>query len=78
LAYTSIPIVARSATKHGVSDGDIVHAYCNPIRIWDLGEGFMMIIGAGLTGELLEVGYVEADRAPVVVHAMPARTKFLW
>lgn len=38
----------------------------------------MMVIGAGLTGELLEVGYVEADRAPVVVHAMPARTKFLW
>jgi hypothetical protein len=33
------PILAESALKHGVDERDIVHAYRNPIRIWDLGDG---------------------------------------
>jgi len=41
-------IVAESAYRHGVSDEDIRHAYANPIRVFDLDEGFMMIIGANL------------------------------
>ena len=39
------PIIA-SARKHGVSDEDMLHAYANPIRVFDLDEGFTMIIGA--------------------------------
>jgi hypothetical protein len=33
-------IVAESAYRHGVSDEDIRHAYANPIRVFDLDEGF--------------------------------------
>lgn len=42
------PIIAGSARKHGVSDEDMLHAYANPIRVFDLDEGFTMIIGANL------------------------------
>jgi hypothetical protein len=31
-----------------VSEEDILHAYANPIRVFDLDEGFTMVIG-GLT-----------------------------
>jgi hypothetical protein len=33
------PIIG-SARKHGVSDEDILRAYANPIRVFDLDEGF--------------------------------------
>jgi len=39
-------IIAASARKHGVSDKDIRHAYEHPIRVFELEEGFTMIIGA--------------------------------
>jgi len=42
------PIIAESARKHGVSDEDILHAFANPIRVFDLEEGFTMVIGANL------------------------------
>jgi len=28
-------------------------------------------------GNLLEIGYVESDEGPVIIHAMKARTRFL-
>ena len=34
-------------------------------------------VGATASGAMLEVGYVEGDTAVVIVHAMPAREKFL-
>lgn len=40
------PIIAESARKHGVSDEDIHHAYSNPVRVFELDEGFTMVIGA--------------------------------
>ena len=40
-------------------------------------EGFHMILGVDQSAFLLEVGYVETDEAPVIVHAMPARRKFI-
>ncbi len=40
------PIIAQSAFKHGLTEDEIRHAYRNPIRAWDLGDGFTMIIGA--------------------------------
>ena len=36
-----------------------------------------MLIGGGVTGALLEVGLVQAADGAVIVHAMPAREKFL-
>lgn len=70
-------IIAESAHKHGVRDDDIRHAYAHPIRIFDLDEGFTMIIGANSAAVIYEMGVVDGVLAPVVVHAMKARDKFL-
>ena len=71
------PVIAESARKHGVSDRDILAAYTNPIRIFDLDEGFTMIIGANSAAIIFEVGVVGSVTVPVIVHAMKARDKFL-
>jgi len=71
------PVIAPSALKHGVAEEEILHAYRNPIRIWDLGEGFTMMIGPNAAAIILEVGYIDGDTAAVIVHAMRAREKFL-
>lgn len=71
------PIVAGSALKHGLKKQDTLHAYRNPIRIWDLGDGFTMTVGATVTGSFVEVGSVQGETAVVIVHAMRAREKFL-
>lgn len=71
------PIIAPSGFKHGLGREDILHAYRNPIRIWDLGDGFTMMLGPNQAALMLEVGYVEGDVATVIVHSMPAREKFL-
>jgi hypothetical protein len=71
------PIIAASARKHGVSDDDMLQAYANPIRVFDLDEGFTMIIGANQAAIIYEIGVVDGVTAPVIVHAMKARDKFL-
>jgi len=40
------PVIAPSARKHGISDEDILHVYANAIRVFELDDGFMMLIGA--------------------------------
>lgn len=71
------PIIAPSAFKHGLSEDEILHAYRNPIRVWDLGDGLTMMIGANAAAIILEIGYIQGDVAVVIVHAMRAREKFL-
>ncbi len=71
------PIIAESARKHGVSDEDMLHAYANPFRVFELDEGFTMVIGANHAAIIFEVGVVDGAEAPVIVHAMRAREKFL-
>ncbi len=71
------PVVAPSALKHGVDEDQILHAYRNPVRIWDLGDGFTMILGPNQAAVFLEVGYVQGEHVHVIVHAMLAREKFL-
>lgn len=71
------PVIARAALRHGLGVSDILHAYRLPIRIWDLGEGFTMTVGAGESGSLLEIGFVRAEDGVVIIHAMAARAKFL-
>ena len=71
------PIIAESARKHGVTADDMLHAYDHPIHVFDLDDGFTLIIGPARNANLLEVGVVDGDIAPVIVHAMPARDKFL-
>ena len=70
------PVVLASARRHGISDDDMLHAYRNPIRIFDV-DDLTMLIGADPAGPLLEVGLAEAEGIEFVVHAMPARSKFV-
>ena len=46
------PIIAPSALKHGLGEDEILHAYRNPVRVWDLGDGFIMIVGPKPGGDL--------------------------
>jgi hypothetical protein len=55
----------------------MLHAYANPIRIYEVDEGLAMFIGPDRSARMLRVGVVDGDRAPVIVHAMKARAKFL-
>ena len=71
------PIIAPTALRHGLGEDEILHAFRNPIRVWDLGDGFMMMIGANAAAIILEVGYVQGATAVVIVHAMRARERFL-
>lgn len=70
--------ILDSARKHGVVDADIRHAIANGIRHHDLDDGLVMVVGPTPAGDLVEVGIVTADETePIIVHAMPARAKFL-
>lgn len=71
------PVIAPSARKHGVSDDTILHAFNNPIRTEHLDEDMTMLIGPDRAGNLYEIGVVTASDGPVIVHAMPARPKYL-
>jgi hypothetical protein len=53
------PVIVASARKHGIPDEDMLHAYRNPIRVFELDD---------LGG---------AEGIEFIVHAMPARDKFL-
>lgn len=70
------PVVLPSARKHGITDADALHAYRQPIRVFDL-DGLTMLIGADTTGRVLEIGVAVGDGVEFIVHAMPAREKFL-
>jgi len=54
-----------------------LHAYANPIRVFELDEGLTMLVGGGVSGALHEIGVVEAATGVVIVHAMPARERFV-
>lgn len=71
------PVIAQSARRHGVADRDMIHAYRHPFRLFELDEGFTMVIGANQTAIIFEVGVVAGQQASVIVHAMRAREKFL-
>ena len=71
------PLVAPSARKHGIPGPDMIHAFNHPIFVDDLDDGFTMFVGADPTAKLLEIGVVDTSDGPVIVHAMPARPKYL-
>ena len=73
---TVIPTIAASAFKHGISEEDIMHAYRNPI--WGYLQGDrVLLVGGDWSGNLLEIGIEEDAGHDVIIHAMPARGKFL-
>ena len=69
-------MILASARRHGVADEDMLHAYRNPIRVFDVDE-LTMLIGPSPSGALLEVGVARAEGIEFIVHAMAAREKFL-
>jgi hypothetical protein len=74
------PIIGPTARKHGLRDEDILHAFRNPVDVFETANGMTMFVGADRVGvNLLEVGFfgAEEDEAVVIVHAMVARPKFL-
>ncbi len=71
------PFIAPSALKHGFSKEDILHAYRNPIRIFELDENLYMIIGANRAAIILEVGVSVNSNRQIIIHAMNARSRFL-
>lgn len=70
------PVILHSARKHGINDEDMRHAYRHPIRVFDL-DDLTMLIGPDTTARMLEIGVAEAEGIEFIVHAMPARPKFL-
>lgn len=70
------PVVTASARKHGVEDDDMMHAYRHPTRVLQL-DDLTMLIGPSRTGRLLEIGVIRAEGIEFVIHAMPARPKFI-
>ncbi len=72
-----VPVIAPSARKHGISDDDMLHALRNPVRVEYIDEGFTMFTGPARDGSPLEIGVVDSDSGPVIVHADRARGKYL-
>ena len=70
------PVIIGSARKHNVRDDDIIHAYRHPTRVLEL-DDLVMLIGPSRTGQLLEIGVSRADGIDFIIHAMPARPKFI-
>ena len=69
-------MVLESARKHGISDADMLHAYRHPIRVFVV-DDLVMLVGGDEAGRLLEIGVAEAEGVEFIVHAMPARPRFL-
>jgi hypothetical protein len=69
-------VVLRSARKHGISDDDMLHAYRNPIRAFAV-DDLLMLVGPDRAGRLPEIGVADADAIDFIVHAMPARPKYV-
>ena len=70
------PVVVASARKHDIHDDDILHAYRHPSRVLQL-DDLVMLIGPSRTGRLLEIGVSRAEGIDFIIHAMPARAKFV-
>lgn len=70
------PVIVASARKHGIADDAMLHAYRNPIRVFEL-DDLVMLIGGDESGRMLEVGVAAAEGTEFIVHAMPARDRFL-
>ena len=71
------PIWLQSASRHGIAEEDGLHAWAFAIDVFSIDEGMVMYIGPTRSGDLIEVGIVEWHDLLAVVHAMPARPKFL-
>jgi hypothetical protein len=70
------PVILASARRHGVRDDNMLHAYRNPVRVFEA-DDLTMLIGPDESATLLEIGVAHAEGIDFIVHAMAARPKFL-
>ena len=71
--YTTCVRIARSARRHGISEGAIRHAVTNAIRLIETDDG-LFVIGANTSGRMLEVVARPTEAGGLIVfHAMPLR-----
>ncbi len=69
--------IGEPACKHGVDDADVWHAVRTAIRKIDMDDDLTMLIGPARDGTPLEIGVLDLNgEDPVVIHAMPLRSKF--
>ena len=73
--------IHRSARKHGVTDGDVLHAAEHALVVVDLEPDAdppkILAIGPDRAGNLLEVVVLDlADDLRLAVHAMALRPRF--
>ena len=71
--------ILASPRRHGIPEDDIRHAINNAIAAINAPHqpDFVMLIGPSSSMTLLEVGVLSADDNDYVIHAMPARQKYL-
>ena len=70
--------VIAGALKHGVGEEDIGHALRQRWRVFATDDdSVVMVIGPSQAAEPLEVGVKIDEGSITVIHAMPAREKFL-
>jgi len=73
--YCVLMRIGESARRHQVADEDMLHALRNHIRKFDT-DDVTMFIGPARNGALLEIGVLDFDADPVIIHAMPLRLSF--
>lgn len=71
--------ILPSARKHGISDDEMRHAAANALATISTPEqpAFVMLVGPTETGQLLEIGLLTDADNDYVIHAMPARSRYL-
>lgn len=64
-----------SASKHGIDEVDIRHALRNILAVNDdqADDDVTLFLGSGTTGQFIEVGVLNTEAGPVVIHAMEGR-----
>ena len=71
--------ILPSSRKHGISDDDIRHAFENAVASITIPDqpAFAMVLGPDQSAQLLEIGVLADEDNDYVIHAMPARPKYL-
>lgn len=71
------PLIAPSARKHDIPDHHMIHAFNHPVFVDELDDGFTRFVGADPATNLFEIGVVDTSDGPIIIHAIPARPKYL-
>jgi hypothetical protein len=63
-----------SARKHTINEADIRHALRNIIAVNDdATDNVTLFLGSGTAGQFIEVGVLNTEEGPVIIHAMEGR-----